>query len=271
MTAPGALADRRAVLRELCAIAERAGAVIREVYATDFAVESKGPNDPVTIADKRANALVCEALARAYPGVPVVAEESAAGDYAGFERADAAFFVDPLDGTREFVAKNGEFVVMIGLAEAGRSVLGVVHAPASGVTWSGAVGVGAFRGETPITVVDPGSLAASRVVVSRSRVGARLTALLDRTPPREVRPLGSAGLKGIAVASGEADVYVQLGSAGSLWDACAPEAIVLAAGGRFSDESGAPIDYRASDVKLTRGVVAAGPTTHAATLAAIRA
>ena len=256
-----ALADRGALLALMTDIAERAGRSILEVYATDFAVRDKGVNDPVTIADERANALIVDALSAAYPGVVIVAEESDKGRYAGFEGQGAAFFVDPLDGTREFVAKNGEFVVMIGLAENGRSVAGVVHAPARGATWAGAVGHGATvrdaKGTRAIAATHT-LVHDARAVVSRSRRGPALDAVLSRAGVREVVQLGSAGLKGAAVATGDADLYVQLGNAGSLWDSCAPEAIVRAAGGAYTDQHGEAVDYR-GDLLLTKGLVAGSP------------
>ena len=266
-----ALADRGRLLALLRDVAEAAGKVILEIYATDFAVRDKGVGDPVTLADERANALIVDALLAAYPGIPIVAEESDHARYAGFEGADAVFFVDPLDGTREFVAKNGEFVVMIGLAERGRAVAGAIHAPATGVTLCGALGHGATRtdarGTTPIRASNAPP-ASARAVVSRSRRGAILDATLARAGIGDVVQLGSAGLKAAAVATGERDLYAQLGRAGSLWDACAPEAIVRAAGGAFTDQRGAAIDYRGPLV-LASGLVAGSPLACAAFLGAV--
>src|SRR5258706_3725736 len=126
-------------------IAREASAIVARVYATDFEVDFKGPADPVTQADREANALICARLAEVFGPLPVVAEESDESEFAGWVGAPRVFFVDPLDGTLEFVAKNGDFVVMIGLAEEGRAVAGVVTAPALGTAWAGAVGVGAFE------------------------------------------------------------------------------------------------------------------------------
>lgn len=271
------LTDRAKLLDRLSALARRAGALVMEVYATPFTVEDKGGNDPVTLADKRANALICEALTGMFPGVPIVAEESPPSSYANWASASAAFFVDPLDGTREFVSRNGEFAVMIGLAERGRAVAGVVFAPALDLLWRGAEGVGAqeegAHGEIQALLLDaqtsPARISDARFVVSRSRRAERLDQLMRAQPPREVVQLGGAGLKAMAIARGQADAYVQLGGAGCLWDSCAPEAIVRAAGGVLSDEQGQPIDYAASTVRLTRGLVAAPPRLHPALIAAI--
>ncbi|HEU4534030.1 MAG TPA: 3'(2'),5'-bisphosphate nucleotidase CysQ [Polyangiaceae bacterium] len=269
-----ALADRGALLAALCELVERAGRVVLEVYGTDFAVDDKAPGDHVTEADRRANGLLCRALAERFPGVPVVAEESDPASYAGFAGAPAAFFVDPLDGTREFVARNGEFVVMVGLAERGRAAAGAVHAPTRGLSWAGAPGFGAYArdragGTRPIAVGDAAEASAARLVVSRSRRGERLERALAAFGPREARPLGSAGLKGAAVAAGEADAYVQVGPAGSLWDLCAPEALVRGAGGRVSDERGAPLSYAREGLAHESGLVVSNGRLHDALVAAV--
>ncbi len=122
------------------AAAREAADLVMRVYETPFEVQYKAKDDPVTRADRESNALLCDRLGHAFPGVPVVAEESEASAYAGFAQADAAWFVDPLDGTREFVARNGEFSVMIGLAVKGRAVIGVIVAPAWGRAFFGVVG-----------------------------------------------------------------------------------------------------------------------------------
>jgi len=104
-------------LATLVGIAAEAAEVVSEVYKRPFNVEYKGPRDPVTEADKLANELICNRLALAFPGVPIVAEESPPERFANFRDSERVFFVDPVDGTREFVLKNGEFVVMIGVLE----------------------------------------------------------------------------------------------------------------------------------------------------------
>jgi 3'(2'), 5'-bisphosphate nucleotidase len=247
--------------------AREAVAVVMGVYAQPFDVELKGPDDPVTRADKESNALVCDRLARAFPGMPVVAEESDPASYAGFAASPAAWFVDPLDGTREFVAKNGEFAVMIGLAEQGRATVGVIAAPAWGRTFVGVVGEGAWEvdrsGELrPIHVGPEADVSRARFVVSRSRAPERVTAFIEGLGAKPARPHGSAGLKGALVAIGDADVYLQPGKAGMRWDACATEALVRAAGGELTDADGAPIDYRAASLENSRGIVATNGLLH---------
>jgi 3'(2'), 5'-bisphosphate nucleotidase len=259
------------LLDTLQAIAWQAARVIKGHYKRSPEIRYKGPSDPVTRADLEANTLICEQLQRAFPGVPIVAEESAAETYAGRTDAARVFFVDPLDGTREFIAENDEFVVMIGVVDDGRASAGAIVAPAFDRVWVGAVGLGSFEltSGTTRTKLQPGraaTLSESIVVASRSHLGARAEHALGRFGARRVDRVGSAGLKGVRVASGEADVYVASPPAGSLWDACAIDAIVTAAGGRFSDLDGNALDYRATDLTNLRGLVASNGTVHDAVI-----
>jgi len=257
------------------AAAREAAEVILRVYAAPFDVEYKAKNDPVTRADKEANALVCERLARAFPGVPIVAEESAPDTYAGFGAADAAWFVDPLDGTREFVARNGEFAVMIGLAERGRPVVGVVVLPVSRRAFGAADGIGAFEvkgaARVPLRISTEAELTKARVVVSRSHRGPEVESAIVRLGAAEVRKVCSAGIKSALVACGEAELYVHPGRAGKRWDTCGPEAIVRAAGGRFTTATGRDLDYRTADLSNADGVLVSNATLHDAALRALSA
>lgn len=262
-------------LATLIGIAREAATIVARVYATDFAVEYKRPGDPVTEADRQANELIVDRLGTAFPRVLVVAEESAES-FSGWAGADRVFFVDPLDGTREFVAKNGEFAVMIGLAEEGAATMGVVLTPADGTVWAGAVGLGAWEidgsgTKTSIHVSDTSELGQARVVVSRSHRADMLSALLTALKPREVVPCGSAGVKAARVASGRADLYLQPGKAGKRWDACGPEALVRAAGGRFTNAWGEPIEYATGALENDRGFVVSNGVLHDDVFAALAA
>jgi 3'(2'), 5'-bisphosphate nucleotidase len=248
---------------EVLAIANDAAALIMGVYATAFDVDYKGPNDPVTTADRQANDLICERLTRAFPGVPIVAEESDPSTFAAGFAAPEAWFVDPLDGTREFVEKNGEFCVMIGLARAGRASLGVLVCPAIARTFLGEVGGAAHEvardgSRRALHVSETASMKDARIVVSRSRRSPALDAALVTLAPREVSPIGSSGIKAAYVATGEADVYLQPGVAGKRWDACGPEAIVRAAGGVFTDVRGVPFEYSSGELENAFGLLATG-------------
>lgn len=258
----------------LVRIAGEAAEIVNRVYATPFEVDYKAPRDPVTEADRRANQHICSRLAERFPHVPVVAEESDPATFSGFRAASRVFFVDPLDGTREFVAKNGEFAVMIGLVEGSRARVGVIHAPAQGVCWAGEVGRGAWRiaadgSRSAVRVSDVTELPSARIVASRSHRTEATERALALLGVGEVIALGSAGLKGAAVARGAAEAYVAPAYAGKRWDACAADALVTAAGGRFTDAHGEPIDYRAESLANDRGLIASNGRVHEALVQAV--
>lgn len=256
-------------------VALEAATLVMGVYAAPFDVEFKAKDDPVTVADKESNALICHRLARAFPGIPVVAEESDPLAYAGFAASEAAWFVDPIDGTREFVARNGEFAVMIGLAEHGRATVGVIVAPAWGRAFVGVVGEGAWEvspsgARTAIHVSSREAVAGATFLVSRWRSPDRVAGFVASLAGRPAVPHGSAGLKGVLVALGEADVYVQPGRAGMRWDACATDALVRAAGGELTELDGAELDYRNGEIGNERGLLATNGKLHRAVVAAFR-
>jgi 3'(2'), 5'-bisphosphate nucleotidase len=261
-------------LDRLGQIARDAGQAIMRIYSGAFHVDYKEPGDPVTDADREANTLICARLTTEFPDAAIVAEESLASSYSGYRDVARVFFVDPLDGTREFVARNGEFVVMIGLLIDTRPTLGVIYAPATGTLWCGARGIGAYRIEAdgqkrPIQVGDVSEPSAATITVSRSRRSERLNRALREIAPRLVQPMGSAGLKGSHVAENSADAYLAIGPAGKHWDACAMDAIVSAAGGQVTDAEGRALDYRSPELELQHGILAANPTLHQALLSCI--
>lgn len=237
-------------LDDVAAIARRAGESILAVYATDFAVRGKADASPVTEADERAEALIVPALQALAPGVPVVAEEAvAAGRVPAVGRR--FWLVDPLDGTKEFVSRNGEFTVNIALVEDGVPVLGVVLAPALGAAgrlFAGAVGEGAWLEEAGAG--GPRRAIAARVppaegltVVSSRSHGdaAALDAFLAGRPVARSVTAGSS-LKLCLLAAGEADCYPRLGRTME-WDIAAGHAVLAAAGGRVDTLDGAPLRY----------------------------
>ena len=238
------LTDRAHLLDALLPIARAAGAVIMEIYASDFEVLAKKDASPVTQADEAAEKVICAALNVLTPDIPVVAEEafSAGGQW---ELGRRFWLVDPLDGTREFVSRNGEFTVNIALIEAGVPVLGVVYAPAIGKLFAGAVGAGSFiedgSGRRPIScraVPDDGLT----VVASRSHGDEQA---LDRLlAGRKVASRTNAGssLKFCTVAEASADLYPRLGRTME-WDTAAGHAVLSAAGGRVTDLAGKDLRY----------------------------
>lgn len=265
------MVDRQDILAKLLGAAALAADVVMRVYAeTDLGVELKGPNDPVTRADKEANALLLEKLTHDFPGMPIVAEESEPSTFRGFGSAPYALFVDPLDGTRDFIAKNGEFAVMIGFAEAGTATVGVVDCPALGEVYGAAEGSGAFRitkeGRERLRISDVEDLGRCRCAVSRFHRDRTVDAKLAALGVRELVPTGSAGIKGVRVASGALEIYAHPATGlVRLWDACAPEAIVRAAGGLYTDARGRRFDYRGPVAQL-EGTLAANPVLHAEAL-----
>jgi 3'(2'), 5'-bisphosphate nucleotidase len=272
-------------IAELLRIARAAAHVVMEVYATPFEVELKGPGDPVTLADRQANALICGEIEASFPGDAIIAEESVPADRAevaarlGKERV---FFVDPVDGTQEFADRNGEFAVMIGLAERGRAALGVVLMPTTGealVGWCRG-GEGGERGafveasdgsRRPLQVSAVSAPSEARVVVSRSHRHRDLGPILDRLGVTRIIPCGSVGVKVARVVTGAADLYVHPGTGAKLWDGCAPEAVLRGAGGRFTDLRGRDVDYAGGELRLRGGILASNGALHRAVIAAARA
>ncbi len=267
--------SREDMLDEVLDIARRASDLVMEVYGAPFDVDFKEKNDPVTRADRESNAFICRTLEANYPDIPIVAEESEPSTYAGYAAKPAAWFVDPLDGTREFVARNGEFAVMIGLAEKGEATLGVIVCPAIGRAFAGAKGVGAFEvaadgSRRAIHASSARALGEAELLVSRSHGPAGLEELALKLGFRKVTRCGSAGVKATRIAAGEAEVYAQPGRAGALWDACAPEALVMAAGGRATDARGVVIDYAARELPNHHGFVATNGLLHEDVLELLR-
>jgi 3'(2'), 5'-bisphosphate nucleotidase len=220
------------------------------VYASDFAVQYKGRNDPVTDADRRANSAIVDALRAAFPADGICAEEGTNEEaLAAAKKGGRCWFVDPLDGTREFVARNGEFCVMVGFAIDGEAKLGVVRAPAWNRTLWGIIGEGAREHgvdgvERPLRVADPPSNPShARMVVSRSHLHPDVSAVAEALAIGDIRPCGSVGLKVALVSTGEADLYVHAGAGPKLWDGCAPEAIARAAGALVTDGEGRALVY----------------------------
>ena len=236
--------DRKALLDALIPAVRAAGEEILAVYATDFAVRSKDDASPVTVADERAEFVLTQALSRLTADIPVVAEEAVA---AGRVPAVGSRFwlVDPLDGTREFIGRNGEFTVNVALIEDGRPTLGVVLAPALGRLFAGAEGIGAFvedaQGRRAIACRQPPAQGLT-VVASRSHGdAAALTAFLAGRKVAELRHAGSS-LKLCLVAAGEADLYPRLGRTME-WDIAAGDAVLRAAGGKVSTLAGDVLRY----------------------------
>ena len=226
-------------------LARRAGDAILEVYGTEFEVTEKDDASPLTRADLAAHRIITRGLDRRDPHTPVISEEGGLPDFELRRGWSRYWLVDPLDGTKEFVSRNGEFTVNIALVEDHRPVFGVVHVPVSGVTYVGEAGRGAVRivgdaAPEPIRVSDE-TPARARVVGSRSHASDAVSDWLAAIGEHELVPMGSS-LKFCVVAEGGADVYPRLGPT-SEWDTAAAQAVVEAAGGRVVTTDGKPLAY----------------------------
>jgi 3'(2'), 5'-bisphosphate nucleotidase len=250
------------LLDRVIPIARAAGAIVMEVYATEFKVEGKGDASPVTEADHRAEALILPALARITPGLQVVSEEAASAGRIPVV-AERFWLVDPLDGTREFVDRNGEFTVNIALVERCTPVLGVVLAPASGRLFAGAAGAGAFVEDESgrRQAIACRRIPAMGLTVVSSRSHGDLAALAAFLTGRLVASHVTAGssLKFCLVAGGEADLYPRFGRTME-WDTAAGHAILRAAGGCVTDLNGAELRYGKPDFANPQ-FVAMGPAS----------
>ena len=256
MTAP----DEK-LLAPLLDIARSAGQQIMRVYGTEFAVDVKADQSPVTEADLAAHRVIVADLKRITPDLPVLSEESSTTPYSERRRWDSYWLVDPLDGTKEFINRNGDFTVNIALIQDGRPVAGVVHVPVNGLSYYGCVGVGAYRRDqdgqaSPIKVrtLLPGKPV--KVVASRSHRGELLDGYLAKLGPHETVSRGSS-LKFCLVAEGNADVYPRLGPT-SEWDTGAGHAVLLAAGGEVVSVEGGPLSYNAKESLLNPHFIAYG-------------
>ena len=237
--------DTLALLPEIQRVAAAAGKAILEIYAQDFDVMTKDDASPLTQADLASHRIIRDELARLTPDVPQLSEESAEIPFAERSGWRDYWLIDPLDGTKEFVNRNGEFTVNIALVRDNEPLLGVVHVPVSGVTYTGIAGAGAWRSEPggepkPISVRRP--CADPMIVVgSRSHANPALAGHLEKLGRHELVSMGSS-LKFCLVAEGRADFYPRLGPT-SEWDTGAAHAVVLGAGGRIVTRDGEPLRY----------------------------
>src|SRR5437667_7451027 len=238
-----------ALIEPLTEIVIRAGAAILAVNRAAMKVDGKTDGSPVTEADLAADRIIAEGLVQVAPDIPSLSEERA--EPAALPHKESFFLIDPLDGTKEFVAGRNEFTVNLALVTEGKPLLGIVGAPALGLVWRGLVGRGAER----LSVVNMSVKAIEPIrtrpfpplgkpwtaAVSRSHGDARTEAFIDRRPGATRAQLGSA-VKFGRVAEGEVDIYPRLGPT-SEWDVAAGHAVVTAAGGKVTDSEGAEVHF----------------------------
>lgn len=230
----------------------QAGKAILEVYESDFAVQTKDDKSPLTEADTRSHNIIMPILENAFPGIPVLSEEGLQMDYAERRDWDAFFLVDPLDGTKEFIKRNGQFAVLIAYLENNRPIFGVVTAPAAGMaTYFGGRGIGSFRvvnrREEPIRTRKPESGEPLTIVESASHASPELAEYLS-TINVGTRIAAGSGLKFCRVAEGEAHLYPRLGPTME-WDTAAGQAVLEGAGGSLTKLDGSYFAYNKEDLR----------------------
>lgn len=233
------MTDYLALAREVGQIARRAGAAILDIYySDDFGVETKSDDSPLTRADRAANEVIVAGLAALRFQAPVVSEESREVPYAERKQYTRFWLVDPLDGTKEFIKRNGEFTVNIALIEAGYPILGVVYVPVTDALYYATATDGAWQaGETPHRLTAAGysrTQAGLRVVASRSHLNEATRAFMDQLNEPEIVSRGSS-LKIIELARGDAHLYPRLAPTME-WDTAAGQAVLEAAGGQLIDQ-----------------------------------
>jgi 3'(2'), 5'-bisphosphate nucleotidase len=239
-------------------LARRAATVVMSHYEGGYDVDKKD-GEPVTVADRQSNELIVAALRERFPDDAIVAEESPNTGEA-WRSAGRCWFVDPLDGTSDFVKKRVGFCVMIGLCVDGRPALGAVVVPRAGRTFLGLVGEGAEEetkdGRRALHCSERAKSSELRVIASIAHRDEVLEATLAALAPAETLSVGSVGLKVGKIAADEADLYTAPTARIHLWDTCAPEAILVAAGGAMVDFDGQPLNYRGPGFTHPRGILA---------------
>ena len=244
-------------------LAVRAGAILLEHYSDATTVEWKGKNDPVTAADRAASRFVVDEIHKHFPLDGILCEEEK-DDLERLSRS-RVWVIDPMDGTKEFISRNGEFSVMIGLAVDGEARVGVVYQPTEKKLYYAGAGSGAYLTHGDVTSrlhvsgeTDP---AKAVMAISRSHLSATTETIRKNLGIDRTIQTGSIGLKVGLLCEGKAHVYVT-GKGTSLWDTCGPEAILREAGGNMTDKSGGRFAYNIQELKNINGVVATNSSLH---------
>jgi 3'(2'), 5'-bisphosphate nucleotidase len=262
------VAERRQQLRferELARaieLARLAGGEVLRMQRGELGVEMKPGNEPVTLADRRASELIVAGLADSFPADPIISEELPPAP--GALGAPRYWLVDPIDGTKDFIRGEDGYSVMIGLVCDGKPTVGVVYQPVIDRLFQGTPGGSllTFRGQTTALGVSAVTAAADvRLVASKSHRDAAIDRVKQELGIADELNVGSVGVKLCLIAAGLRDLYVNPAAKTKAWDTCAPEAILVPAGGRLSDLFGAPIDYT-KELAHRRGLVASNGLVH---------
>lgn len=244
-------------------IALDAGKLLLEYYDRDLTVNLKPGDEPVTIADQAISEFILKELAKEFPQDLLVSEESP--DSAERLKSERFWLIDPLDGTKEFLARNGEFSVMIGLVVKKQAVAGTVYQPTENRLWWGTCQESYLNHsgqEKNLKVSDINNFAEMRTVVSRSHRGGKLADILKHFGITQEIISGSGGIKLGLISSADAELMFSPSPGYKLWDLCAPDAILSGAGGKVTDFTGSPIDYTAKEVNIYNGILASNNTRH---------
>ena len=252
------------LVKPVIEIATRAGDEILKIYnSDDFGVETKDDKSPLTAADKASHESIVAALAELTPDIPILSEESTAISWEERSQWQEYWLIDPLDGTKEFIKRNGEFTVNIALIQGNQAVMGVVQVPVQNRCFYGLQNGGSFElaanGEVSAMQVTSPAQSPVRVVGSRSHRGELVDAYLEKLGEHVMVSMGSS-LKLCLVATGEADVYPRLGLT-SEWDTAAAQAVVECAGGKVTQLDGTPVMYNAKEDILNPYFLVFGDTT----------
>jgi 3'(2'), 5'-bisphosphate nucleotidase len=244
--------DLAALTEEIIEISRLAGNKILEIYDTDFSVEKKEDNSPLTAADMAAHNTICDALKRLTPDTPILSEESSHINFEERQGWNQYWLVDPLDGTREFIKRNGEFSVNIALIENHKSILGVIYIPVTGVCYSASLNNGAYKNEPNSKSVRINAKKTDKdnitVAGSRSHGNAQQRSFIENLNDPELLAIGSS-LKFCLVAEGLADIYPRFGPT-SEWDSGAAQCIVEESGAVVVDTNFKTLKYNTKESLL---------------------
>lgn len=262
--------ELRAELETVMRAAREAGAVALRYHGRGVEVEMKAGNEPVTIADREASEIIVGTLRAAFPDDVIISEEAPDDPRRGDPGA-AVWYVDPIDGTKDFIRGAAGFSVMIGLAIDGNPIAGVVYQPVGDRMFRGAIGQGSWvadeAGERRLACSTVSTLEEIRLVASKSHRTGQIDQVKNALGIVDEMNIGSVGLKIGLIALGDRDLYVNPSSQSKAWDTCAPEAILEAAGGRLTDLWGRRLRYDVPDLRNRRGLIASNGRVHDAVLA----
>ncbi len=239
-----------------------AGGAVMQIYKGDFKVQWKAKNDPLTKADLASDEILQKELSKY--GYPIISEETE--DDKARLKSDSVWIIDPIDGTSDFVAKNGEFCIMVGFVHFGKPIFGAIYIPTEDKLYYAEKGNGAFLKEGSkkklISVSNENKVAQARAVVTRSHMNEVMKTTLTKISPAKTTPTGSNGIKAVRVAEGQAELFVNPTDKMGEWDLCAPHILVEEAGGIVTGAHGEELVYNKQTPNAPYGVLATNRKLH---------